>query len=69
MSQTVSITFRMSLAARDYLHERAKRFDRSMNGEISAILRELKDKEKAPGHVAKQSPDASAEKENGHDAA
>ncbi|WP_407716735.1 hypothetical protein [Gluconacetobacter entanii] len=50
----------MDHAIRDYLHARAKRFNRSMNGEFSAILRNLMEKEKAPGNsLAATSPDAS----------
>ncbi|MBY4639640.1 Arc family DNA-binding protein [Gluconacetobacter entanii] len=60
MTNSATITFRMDHAIRDYLHARAKRFNRSMNGEFSAILRNLMEKEKAPGNsLAATSPDAS----------
>lgn len=58
MTATATITFRMDRTIRDYLRDRAKRSNRSMNGEFSAILRNLMEIEKAPGRLA-ASPDAS----------
>lgn len=55
----ITITFRVNVVARDYLKDRAKRNDRSMNKEFSAILRELQVKEKASGSGLATFPDAS----------
>ncbi|MDT8871634.1 Arc family DNA-binding protein [Komagataeibacter rhaeticus] len=39
----------MDQTIRDYLRDRARRSDRSMNGEFSAIIRNLMETEKAAG--------------------
>lgn len=43
---TATITFRMDEQLRRYLEDRAKRHDRSMNKEFSAIMRGLQETEK-----------------------
>ncbi|MFT8712088.1 Arc family DNA-binding protein [Komagataeibacter rhaeticus] len=49
MTNSATITFRMDQTIRDYLRDRARRSDRSMNGEFSAIIRNLMETEKAAG--------------------
>ncbi|MBF0865604.1 MAG: Arc family DNA-binding protein [Gluconobacter potus] len=55
---TSTITFRMDEATRQYLEDRARRHDRSMNKEFSAIMRELREKEKAPDPAVGSKSDA-----------
>nr|WP_228120720.1 MULTISPECIES: hypothetical protein [Gluconobacter] len=48
----------MDEATRQYLEDRARRHDRSMNKEFSAIMRELREKEKAPDPAVGSKSDA-----------
>lgn len=50
-----------------YIKGAANHQERSLNGHIVFLLKQIMEKEKAPGNDANQTPDASAEKENGHD--
>jgi len=59
MKDTKSITFRFERSMLSALKIRAAKNDRSTNGEISAILREVLEKEKATGPALESSPVAS----------
>ncbi|GBR55776.1 hypothetical protein AA18889_0312 [Acetobacter senegalensis DSM 18889] len=59
MKDTATLTLRVKRHLLDYVKERAAKNDRSMNGEISAILRELVETKKASGNAGKLTPDAS----------
>lgn len=59
MNQTRGMTFRLDPELIRALKVRGAQNDRSANKELSVILKAVLKTEKAPGHVAKQSPDAS----------
>lgn len=60
MSQTdPQMKIRLPPDLHTYLKQRAQQERRSMNSEIILLILREMEKEKAPGHVAKQSPDAS----------
>ncbi|GAN72095.1 hypothetical protein ASY01nite_13810 [Acetobacter syzygii] len=56
--QTQNITFRIEKPLVDFLRRRAEANDRTLNGEIRSILRNL-EKEKAPEHGLENRSDAS----------
>lgn len=49
MADLVTATFRMDRSVRDYLRDRAHRRDRSMNGELVSIVRDLMRNEETAG--------------------
>lgn len=59
MENTIRLTLRVKRHLLEFVKERAAQNDRSMNGEISAILREIVETEKASGNAGKLNPDAS----------
>lgn len=59
MENTIRLTLRVKRHLIEFVKERAAENDRSMNGEISAILRELVETEKASGPAVGSKPDAS----------
>lgn len=59
MKDTTSITFRLERSIIRALKIRGVMNDRSANGEISAILREVLKTNEAPGPAVGSSPDAS----------
>ncbi|WP_415422284.1 Arc family DNA-binding protein [Acetobacter okinawensis] len=59
MKSTATLTLRLDRHLLDYIRERAIRHDRSMNGEVQAVLREMEAKEKASGPAVESKPDAS----------
>lgn len=58
MKSTATLTLRLDRNLLDYIRERASRHDRSMNGEVLAVFREMEAKEKASGQSPNR-PDAS----------
>lgn len=63
MKEIASLSFRLDRRLISFLRKRAARNNRSMNGEFSAILRELAETEKASGPAVGSSPDASLNNE------
>ncbi|MGX7346307.1 Arc family DNA-binding protein [Acetobacter pasteurianus] len=59
MKSTATLTLRLDRHLLDYIRKRASRHDRSMNGEVQAIFREMETKEKASGPAVGSKPDAS----------
>ncbi len=53
------IHIRLEQSVKDFLQRRARQQERTMGAHITFLLRQEMEKEKASGHVAKQSPDAS----------
>lgn len=67
MEQTLTLTIRMPRHIRDYLRNRAGQHDRSMNGEILRILRNLAETEMASGaQLGGPTPDADTTECEGH---
>lgn len=59
MKSTATLTLRLDRHLLDYIRERANSHDRSMNGEVQAVFREMEAKEKAPEHGLENRSDAS----------
>lgn len=59
MKSTATLTLRLDRHLLDYIRKRASRHDRSMNGEVQAVFREMETKEKAPEHGLENRSDAS----------
>ncbi|WP_415508893.1 Arc family DNA-binding protein [Acetobacter sp.] len=59
MKSTATLTLRLDHNLLSYIRERANRHDRSMNGEVLAVFREMETKEKAAGASLATEPAAS----------